>query len=63
MIVMYRRTFIIKILFFIFIKPPFFKKNEGRHSTLMFPIDDYIVNEIITQYWLLISLKVHFCLL
>ena len=33
MIAMYLRTFIIKILFFIFIKPPFFYKIRGRHST------------------------------
>ena len=32
MIVMYLRTFIIKILFFIFIKPPLYKRF-GRHST------------------------------
>jgi len=33
MIAMYLRTFIIKILFFIFIRPPFFFKIRGRHST------------------------------
>ncbi len=33
MIAMYLRTFIIKILFFIIIKPPFFQKIRGRHST------------------------------
>ena len=31
MIVRYLRTFIIKILFFIIIKPPFFHKIRGRH--------------------------------
>ena len=35
MIAMYRRTFIIKVLFFIFI-PPFFLKIGGRHSHQMF---------------------------
>ena len=33
MIAMYLRTFIIKSLFFIIIKPPFFLKIRGRHST------------------------------
>ena len=34
MIQMYLRTFNIKVLFFIFIKPPFIlRMNEGRHPT------------------------------
>lgn len=40
MIAMYRRTFIIKVLFFIFI-PPFFLKIGGRHSHQMFLIKLY----------------------
>ncbi len=37
MIAMYRRTFIIKVFFFIFI-PPFFLKIGGRHPHQMFLI-------------------------
>lgn len=40
MIAMYRRTFMIKVLFFIFI-PPFFLKIGGRHSHQMFLIELY----------------------
>ena len=43
MIAMYRRTFIIKVLFFIFI-PPFFLKIGGRHSHQMFLIKLYNKN-------------------
>ena len=49
MIAMYLRTFIIKILFFIFIKPPFFCKNEGRHSTIDIPYGNYSINKCIKQ--------------
>ena len=41
MIAMYRRTFIIKVLFFIFI-PPFFLKIGGRHPHQLFLIELYI---------------------
>jgi len=37
MIAMYLRTFIIKILLFIIIRPPFFYKIRGRHSTTDVP--------------------------
>jgi len=37
MIVMYRRTFIIKTLFFILIKPPLFLRNEVDTQQPMFP--------------------------
>lgn len=40
MIAMYRRTFMAKVLFFIFI-PPFFFKIGGRHSHQMFLIGLY----------------------
>ena len=40
MIAMYRRTFIIKVLFFIFI-PPFFLKIGGRHPHQMFLLKLY----------------------
>ena len=38
MIVMYLRTFIIKILFFIFIKPPFYYESKVDTQQLIFPI-------------------------
>ena len=38
MIAMYLRTFIIKILFFIFIKSPFSFKIRGRHSITDIPL-------------------------
>ena len=49
MIEMYLRIFIIKILFFIFIKPPFFFRLEVDTQQPMFPIYNYTINEIIKQ--------------
>lgn len=40
MIERYLRTFITKILFFIFIKPPLLVRL-GRHSTTDIPYEDY----------------------
>jgi len=38
MIVMYLRTFITKILFFIFIEPPFYYESKVDTQQLIFPI-------------------------
>jgi len=38
MIMIDLRTFIIKILFFIITKPPFFYKIGGRHSTTRYSL-------------------------
>ena len=49
MIVMYRKTLIIKFLFFIIIKPPLYKRF-GRHSTTDIPYENY------TKYFNIIQL-------
>ena len=43
MIAMSLRTFIIKVLVFIFIKPPLYKKIRGRHSTTDIPYKKYTI--------------------
>ena len=48
MIVMYRRTLIIKFLFFIIIKPPLYKRF-GRHSTTDIPYENYTIKQLYKQ--------------
>ena len=45
MIEMYFRTFKIKILFVIFIKPPLYCEIRGRHPTLNIPGSLYIIEK------------------
>ena len=45
MIERYLRTFTIKILFFILIKPPLYKRF-GRHSTTDIPYENYTIKRL-----------------
>lgn len=58
MIAMHRRTFIIKVLFFIFI-PPFFLKIGGRHPHQMFLLKLYNkwIHKTIEQEMFLINFR------
>jgi len=58
MIAMCLRTFITKILFFIFIKPPRYTRF-GRHSTTDVPIRDYTIRPHSKQANKLIFYKKH----
>ena len=55
MIVMYRKTLIIKVLLAIIIKPPSFQK-EGRHSTI-----EYSLHISITNSYIVFNKKIPSC--